>query len=135
MSFAGIAASAGTTIAGIEELLRHGTGSPGLAATLGATPASITAFVNGQVSADIAAALGATPSAAQELRNRIGREGAIALVLGLACGLGRARNGASRVAARHDAATSAEDEAAFAQWEAEWQRQRQAEAPPGERAD
>ena len=88
MSFAGIAASAGTTISGIEELLRHGSGSPGLAATIGATPASITSFINGQVSADIAAALGATPGAAQELRHRIGREGAIGLVIGLACGIG-----------------------------------------------
>ena len=88
MSFAGIAATAGTTIPGIEELLRHGSGSPGLAATIGTTPASITSFINGQVSADIAAALGATPGAAQELRHRIGREGAIGLVIGLACGIG-----------------------------------------------
>jgi hypothetical protein len=88
MNFAGIAANAGTNVASIEQLIRHGSGSPGLAATIGTTPASITSFVNGQVSADIAAALGATPGAAQELRNMIGREGAIGLVIGLACGRG-----------------------------------------------
>jgi hypothetical protein len=88
MNFAGIAANAGTNVASIEQLIRHGSGSPGLAATIGTTPASITGFVNGQVSADIAAALGATPGAAQELRNMIGREGAIGLVIGLACGRG-----------------------------------------------
>ena len=32
--------------------------------------------------------MGATPGAAQELRNMIGREGAIGLIIGLACGLG-----------------------------------------------
>lgn len=88
MNFAGIAANAGTNVASIEQLLRHGSGSPGLAATIGTTPASITSFINGQVSADIAAALGATPGAAQELRNMIGRDGAIGLVIGLACGRG-----------------------------------------------
>ena len=46
MSFAGIAATAGTTIPGIEELLRHGSGSPGLAATIGTTPASITTLLD-----------------------------------------------------------------------------------------
>lgn len=89
MAFAGIASSAGTTISGIEELIRTGGGSAGLASTIGTTPASITHFINGQAAADIAAALGTTPGAAQELRNRIGREGAIGLIIGLACGLGR----------------------------------------------
>ena len=88
MNFAGIANTAGTTVSAIEQLLRHGSGSPGLAATIGATPASITSFINGQASADIAAALGASPGAAQELRQMIGRDGAIGLVIGLACGLG-----------------------------------------------
>lgn len=91
MNFAGIAANAGTNVASIEQLIRHGSGSPGLAATIGTTPASITSFINGQVSADIAAALGATPGAAQELRNMIGREGAIGIVIGLACGIGGKR--------------------------------------------
>jgi hypothetical protein len=88
MSFAGIAASAGTTVSGIDQLIRHGSGSPGLAATIGSTPASITSFVNGQASADIALALGTNAGAAQELRNMLGREGAIGLIIGLACGMG-----------------------------------------------
>lgn len=88
MNFAGIASSAGTNVSGIEQLIRHGSGSPGLAATIGTTPAAITSFINGQASADIALALGATPGAAQELRNMIGREGAVGLIIGLACGLG-----------------------------------------------
>ena len=91
MSFAGIAASAGTTVSGIDQLIRHGSGSPGLAATIGSTPGSITSFVNGQASADIAMALGTTAGAAQELRNLIGREGAIGLIIGLACGMGGAK--------------------------------------------
>src|SRR5690348_16251605 len=88
MSFAGIAASAGTTVSGIDQLIRHGSGSPGLAATIGSTPGSITSFVNGQASADIALALGTNAGAAQELRNMLGREGAIGLIIGLACGMG-----------------------------------------------
>ena len=88
MNFAGIASTAGTTVSAIEQLIRHGSGSPGLAAPIGATPSSITSFINGQASADVAAAMGATPGAAQELRNMIGREGAIGLIIGLACGLG-----------------------------------------------
>lgn len=91
MNFAGIASTSGTTVSSIEELIRHGSGSPGLAATIGTTPAAITSFINGQASADIASALGATPGAAQELRNMIGREGAVGLIIGLACGLGNRR--------------------------------------------
>jgi hypothetical protein len=88
MSFAGIAASAGTTVSGIDQLIRHGSGSPGLAATIGTTPGALTSFVNGQAAADIAQALGTTAGAAQELRNMLGREGAIGLIIGLACGMG-----------------------------------------------
>lgn len=88
MSFAGIASSAGTTIPGIEQLVRHGSGSPGLAATIGTTPSAINGFINGQASADIAAALGASSGELQELRRMIGREGAIGLIIGLACGIG-----------------------------------------------
>jgi hypothetical protein len=89
MSYAGIAASAGTTVSGIDQLIRHGSGSPGLAATIGTTPGALTSFVNGQAAADIAQALGTTAGAAQELRNLLGREGAIGLIIGLACGMGR----------------------------------------------
>ena len=96
MSFAGMAASAGATVPGIEQLVRHGNGSPGLAATIGTTPSAINAFVNGQASADIAAALGTSSAELQELRRMIGREGAIGLIVGLACGIGNTRIAISR---------------------------------------
>lgn len=104
MSFAGIAATAGTTIPGIEQLVRHGSGSPGLAATIGTTPSAINGFVNGQASADIALALGTGSGELQELRRMIGREGAIGLIIGLACGIGNARAGMSQTAARRQEA-------------------------------
>lgn len=88
MSFTGIASTAGTTSSSIEQLIRNGTGSAGLASTLSTTSSVITNFVNGQASAGIALAFGATTSSVQELRNMIGRDGAIRLILGLACGRG-----------------------------------------------
>lgn len=115
MSFAGIASSAGTTIPGIEQLVRHGSGSPGLAATIGTTPSAINSFVNGQASADIAAALGASSGELQELRRMIGREGAIGLIIGLACGIGAGIGAAKPVAARPAAdSQAAEPESAGA---------------------
>jgi hypothetical protein len=101
MSFAGIASSAGTTIPGIEQLVRHGSGSPGLAATIGTTPSAINSFVNGQASADIAAALGASSRELQDLRRMIGREGAIGLIIGLACGIGGGARTAKAATATH----------------------------------
>lgn len=116
MSFAGIASSAGTTIPGIEQLVRHGSGSPGLAATIGTTPSAINSFVNGQASADIAAALGASSGELQDLRRMIGREGAIGLIIGLACGLGGGIGATARLAAgKHpDDSQPAEPESAGA---------------------
>ncbi|WP_165424095.1 hypothetical protein [Pseudoxanthomonas winnipegensis] len=52
------------------------------------TTSTITNFVNGTASAGVANALGTTTSNAQELRNLIGRDGAIDLIIGLACGRG-----------------------------------------------
>jgi hypothetical protein len=89
MSYAGIAMKAGTTSASIEKLIRTGQGSAGLAMAIGTTSRAITDFVNGRASAGIAVALGTTSVSAQELRNAIGREGAIGLIIGLACGRGR----------------------------------------------
>jgi len=86
MSYIGIAAKAGTISTNIEKLITQGEGSPGLAARIGTTSSNITAFVGGRASPGIAAALGTTTSNAQALRNDIGREGAIGLIIGLACG-------------------------------------------------
>lgn len=88
MSLIGIAARAGTTSTNIDKLLRSGTGCPGLAARIGTTSSRITEFVGGKASPGIAAALGTTTQNAQLLRNALGREGAIGLILGLACGRG-----------------------------------------------
>ena len=88
MSLTGIASTAGTTTSSIEKLINDGTGSAGLASSIGTTSSSITNFVNGQASAGIASALGTTTSSAQELRDLIGRDGAIGLIIGLACGRG-----------------------------------------------
>lgn len=79
---------AGSTSASITKLIADGTGSPGLAARIGTTSANITAFVAGRASPGIARALGTTSTQLQVLRDAIGREGAIGLIIGLACGLG-----------------------------------------------
>lgn len=87
MSYVGIAAKAGTISSNIEKLISRGEGSPGLAGRIGTTSSNITAFVNGRASPGIAVALGTTMSNAQVLRDAIGKEGAIGLIIGLACGL------------------------------------------------
>ncbi|MFL6207682.1 MAG: hypothetical protein ACJ74W_02465 [Pyrinomonadaceae bacterium] len=89
MSLTGIAIKAGTLSSNLEKLIRYGEGSTGLAVRIGTTSANITAFVNGKASAGIARALGTTTSNAQALRDMIGREGAIGLIIGLACGMDR----------------------------------------------
>ena len=86
MSLVGIVAKAGTTSAGVEKLISNGQGSPGFASRIGTTSANITDFISGRASPGIAQALGTTTANAQLLRNVIGREGAIGLILGLACG-------------------------------------------------
>ena len=89
MSYVGIAAKAGTISNNIEKLISRGEGSPGLAARIGTTSSNITAFINGHASPAIATALGTTTSNAQVLREAIGKEGAIGLIIGLACGRGQ----------------------------------------------
>lgn len=88
MSYIGIAVRAGTTSQRIEELISQGSGSPGIASRIGTTSARITEFIDGNASIGIARALGTTTQNAQLLRDAIGRDGAIGLILGLACGLG-----------------------------------------------
>jgi len=89
MSYIGIAQKAGAISTNIQKLISLGEGSPNLAQRIGTTSGNITAFVNGRASVGIAAALGTTTSNAQKLRNEIGREGAIGLIIGLACGRDR----------------------------------------------
>jgi hypothetical protein len=87
MSFVGIAQKAGTTSSNIVKLISTGQGSPGLATRIGTTSSNITAFVAGRATSGIALALGTTTTNAQALRDAIGKEGAIGLIIGLACGL------------------------------------------------
>jgi hypothetical protein len=88
MSLIDIAAQAGTTSENVQKLIQAGEGSPSLAGRLGTTSKNITAFISGSAFASIAQALGTTTSDAQLLRDMIGREGAIGLILGLASGVG-----------------------------------------------
>jgi hypothetical protein len=88
MSYVGIAKKAGTTSTNIEKLIRIGEGSPSLSNRIGTTSTNITAFINGKSSPGIAKALGTTTTNVQQLRDEIGREGAIGVIIGLACGMG-----------------------------------------------
>lgn len=88
MSYIGIALKAGTISTNITKLIGTGQGSAGLATRIGTTSSRITDFVNGTASVSIAQALGTTTTNAQHLRNEIGKEGAIGLIIGLACGRG-----------------------------------------------
>ena len=89
MSFIGVAARAGTTTANIENLIATDECSAGLSSRIGTTSRRLTEFVAGTASPGIAHALGTTSANAQLLRNAIGRDGAIGLIIGLACGLDR----------------------------------------------
>jgi hypothetical protein len=89
MSLIGIAQKAGTTSSNIQKLIATGQGSPGLASRIGTTSSNITDFIAGRASVGIAQAMGTTSSNLQILRDAIGREGAIGLIIGLACGLDR----------------------------------------------
>lgn len=89
MSYVGIASRIGTTSSNVKKLIRMGEGSPGFASRIGTTSNNITMFINGKASPGIARALGTTTDNTQMLRNELGREGAIGLIIGLACGLGK----------------------------------------------
>ncbi len=89
MSYIGIASKSGTISSNIVKLIQMGEGTPGLASTIGTTSTNITKFINGRASPAIAQALGTTTTNAQLLRDDIGREGAIGLIIGLACGRGK----------------------------------------------
>lgn len=87
MNLVGIASRAGASASCIEDLINNGEGSIRLANRIGTSRANITKFVEGTVSPGIASALGTSREHAQDLRDKIGREGAIGLIIGLACGM------------------------------------------------
>jgi hypothetical protein len=83
--YAGIAVRIGASSASVETLIEKGESSPDIAAAIGTTMDSVTNFIDGHASAGIAAALGTSTENAQLLRDALAREGAIGLLLGLAC--------------------------------------------------
>ena len=87
MNLVGIASRAGVNTACLENLINKGEGSIRLANRIGTSRANITKFIEGTVSPGIAAALGTSREHAQDLRDKIGREGAIGIIIGLACGI------------------------------------------------
>ena len=91
MNLVGIASRAGVTTTCLENLINKGEGSVRLANRIGTTRINITKFVEGTVSPGIAAALGTSREHAQDLRDKIGREGAIGIIIGLACGMCRSK--------------------------------------------
>ena len=90
MSYIGIASRAGTISSNVQKLIDSGQGSAGFATRIGTTSANITKFINGTASPGIAGALGTTTANANLLRGEIGRDGAIGLIIGLACDIGAA---------------------------------------------
>jgi hypothetical protein len=93
MNLAGIASRAGASTICIEKLINDGEGSVRLANRIGTSRANITKFIEGTVSPGIASALGAKRENAQDLRDKIGREGAIGIIIGLACGMDCKKSG------------------------------------------
>jgi len=89
MNLIGIASKAGVNTTCLENLINKGEGSIRIANRIGTSRANITKFIEGTVSPGIAAAIGTSREHAQDLRDKIGREGAIGLIIGLACGMDR----------------------------------------------
>ena len=75
----------------MENLIYTGQGSIRLANRIGTSRDNITKFIEGTVSPGIAAAIGTSREHAQDLRDKIGRDGAIGLIIGFACGLGNSK--------------------------------------------
>lgn len=75
--------------AAIEKFISTGEAAPGIASALGTGPVQVTDFVQGRATGGIAATIGLTVVEAQQLRDALGREGAIGLLLGVACGRAR----------------------------------------------
>ena len=82
MSLIGIASKCGVTTSTLEDFI-NGNVRVGISSKLGVTSSSLQTFIDGGSSIGLASKLGITSSTLQELRNKIGREGEIGLVIGL----------------------------------------------------
>lgn len=82
MSLATIADTMGVPLHALEELL-GGQSTPAIASRLRTGTELVQEFIDGHASAGVAAAIGAPTVFVQDLRERLGREGAIGLLVGL----------------------------------------------------
>lgn len=82
MSLSGIAVRSGISSATLISLI-NGIVTPGVANRLGISSASLQSFIDGSATPGIGVLLGVRSSTAQELRDLIGREGAIGVLIGL----------------------------------------------------
>jgi len=82
MSFDVVATRMGVTSAAVQELI-SGRVPLAVSSRLKVTTASLQKFVDGGTSVGLGRVMGCAPSNLQELRNAIGRKGAIGLLIGL----------------------------------------------------
>ena len=110
MSLVGIAPAMGVPAASVTRLLA-GEATPAVSARLGTMTFSVQSFLDGEVRIGMVQALGMSTAAAQALRNSIGREGAIGVVIGLCLArpATRPRGVTAEAAEAAEAAEDAED--------------------------
>ncbi|WP_293937449.1 hypothetical protein [Sphingobacterium sp. UBA5996] len=82
MSLIGLASKCGVTSSSLQDLI-NGNVRVGISTKLGLTTSSLQTFLNGGTSIGLASKIGITSSSLQLLRNQIGQEGAVGLIIGL----------------------------------------------------
>jgi hypothetical protein len=82
MSFDVVASRMGVTAVAVQELIA-GKVSMAVSSRLKVPTASLQKFVDGSTSVGLSRLMGCTPANLQEVRNAIGRKGAIGLLIGL----------------------------------------------------
>ena len=82
MSLFGVASSMGVAESELEKLLA-GQASVGIANKLGVSRMDLQRFIAGQVSMSMAYAIGLLQPQAQELRDRMERDGAVGVIVGV----------------------------------------------------
>ena len=82
MSLTTIAAAMGVPLHALDELL-DGRATDALAARLRTGSELVEEFIDGRASGGVAAAIGAPPTFVQDLRERLGHDGAVGLLVGL----------------------------------------------------
>lgn len=85
MALYGVSAKCGVSNDALHKLIA-GVVTPGVAMRLDTTSSSLQTFINGGTSVGLAMRMGTTSANVAELRMKIGREGAIGLLIGLLAG-------------------------------------------------